>query len=624
MARTKKLSDIEIQAEAVTIVRNERLKWEESVAFVTQKVAFRIRYLIQQLRKNYWGVFDYPNDQSTGRQKTWVPLTQSTVENTIKLIDIDPKDVRFRAKKPEGVTITDVTRQAAQDWMREERFGFRLDELEREMAIDGTGIWKFIRQKKDGKKKATVKIAKVDGLNIYIDPTEDSIQSAYRFTERSLMLPTEIARMDGWMNRLLPGGQELVGSTGLARIDSQYRAISTGTTAKYIDVWEMWGKIPKYLITKDSNDKEEIDGHIVVSGLETGGPHVHLIEENNNLDKDGNVVKPYEECWYTKVGNRWWGVGPAEKIMWLQIWLNTIVNIRINRNYITQLGLHKIKKGSGITPAMLSRLSANGAILVTDMNDIMPLDMPGAPNDSYTDERVIQDWVQKVTSTYDIAAGADTEASSSATAVGLQNTNAKTAFTLIKKNVGDFVERAYDRHILPVLAERIAKGDMMRFAQTDERFADIVQSVVTAKANEELDKAIAAGYVPSQEVFLAEIQNAEEKVMLQKDVFVELTEDIIAEQLDTVVECMNTSFDSNVMVNNLMQMLPVAPEYKDEIIAEAFDLMGIRPPKKPLQTQPQQQMGGANPNGSQPMPTPSSMQQIITGGAQQPQQQEIA
>ena len=66
MSRTKKISQEKLEDEAVSIVRFEKIKWDESVAFVTEKVAFRIRYLLRQLRKNYWGQFDVPNDPSTG------------------------------------------------------------------------------------------------------------------------------------------------------------------------------------------------------------------------------------------------------------------------------------------------------------------------------------------------------------------------------------------------------------------------------------------------------------------------------------------------------------------------------------------------------------------------------
>ena len=60
--------------------------------------------------------------------------------------------------------------------------------------------------------------------------------------------------------------------------------------------------------------------------------------------------KPYEESWYTKVHGRWYGKGVAEKVMNLQLYLNTILNTRVSRAIVQQLGLFKIKRGSNITP----------------------------------------------------------------------------------------------------------------------------------------------------------------------------------------------------------------------------------------------------------------------------------
>lgn len=616
----KKISNDSVYDEAISIVRNEKRQWDEATAFVTEKVAFRMRYLIRQLRKNYWGIFDSPTDPSTGRQKTWVPLSMSVAENIVKSIDMDPKDITFRARKPEGYSITDVTRSKVRSELEKMNFGRKQDEAERNTCIDGTVVWKTIKgEDKDGKPTLTVK--NVDLLNVYIDPTEDTIQSAYRFTERSLSTPSEVAKMDGWT-----GTDDIKGSTGLARIDSQYRAISTGTTAEYVDVWEMWGKIPKSFITRKDEDSEiEIDGHIVVSGLETSGPRCHLIEENQN--KDG--LKPYEEVRYSKVANRWYGVGPLERIMWLQIWLNTIVNIRINRSYITQLGLYKIRKGSGITPAMLSRLSANGAVVVNNMDDMAPLETPSGDNSSYEDERVINDWMQKVTGAYDIAVGNDTPASSTATATAIQNTNGKSGFTLVKEEFAQFYKNLINRHWLPIIADMLTEGELLRFSDSDETFKDVVQKAVAHNANEALDKAFASGYIPSEAVMIRELQSAEEKAIKQKDFIVKNVHKIVAEHLDTDVICGTSDIDPNVMIQQLTSMLPLAPEYKTPIINEVFDLMGLPKPKLPPQSAQPQPMVDANgkPMNAQmgqsgnmpPVATPQSMQQQMMGANTQQQ-----
>jgi len=107
-----------------------------------------------------------------------------------------------------------------------------------------------------------------------------------------------------------------------------------------VEIWEAWGKFPLSIMTgNDEDDTKYIDAHVVVSNL-SNSPKVHLIE------KMKSVKKPYEEAWYKRVNGRWYGRGAAEMCLMLQTWMNAIVNIRINRSYVAQLGLFKIRRGS--------------------------------------------------------------------------------------------------------------------------------------------------------------------------------------------------------------------------------------------------------------------------------------
>ncbi len=54
--------DSTIEKEAVRITGKEKAAWEDATAFVTDRVAFQMRNLIRNLRKNYWGIFDNPID----------------------------------------------------------------------------------------------------------------------------------------------------------------------------------------------------------------------------------------------------------------------------------------------------------------------------------------------------------------------------------------------------------------------------------------------------------------------------------------------------------------------------------------------------------------------------------
>ena len=87
------------EAAAIALVSQEYQAWKDSTAFVTSKIAFNVRTLIETLRKNYYGIFDEPNDPGTGQKKIWIPLTESVVDSIVKNIDLDSKDVNIRAKR---------------------------------------------------------------------------------------------------------------------------------------------------------------------------------------------------------------------------------------------------------------------------------------------------------------------------------------------------------------------------------------------------------------------------------------------------------------------------------------------------------------------------------------------
>lgn len=578
MARgKKKLSNEDIYNEAIAIVRTERQRWELATAFITDRVSFKMRQLIRILRKNYFGIFDKPNDDMTGLEKVWYPLTQINVEAVVKNIDLDQKDLEFIAKTPDGYGITNITRSAVKDRLDKMYFGQKLDDFERHLAIDGTAVWKTWEE------NGNIRVEYVDLLNIYIDPTSPSIQEAYRFTERSLMDPAAIKAMD-WLNT--EEVDENV-TEGLPRVDPLYaNRGSQMSNVKAVDVYEMWGKFPKSLITGLTADKDvEVEGHIVVSGIDTPGKErCHLIELNEKKDNDGNILKPYEEAWYTRVPNRWNGMGVAEKVLALQSYANLIFNVRINRSRMSQLGLFKIRKGSGITPQMLSRLPSNGAITVTTMDDIDQMVVQEVGQTSYTDEDVINTLSEKLTNAFDVATGEPMPASTSATATAIQNQNAKSGFSLIKDGLSNFLQRWMDRHYLALVAKDITAGDIVRIASSEDNYKDLVDHAVMHKAQEALDKSFAAGYLPSPQELQKAIEDATRK-MRSGHMFVNMEAGLIASQMYSRFVVGNEEIDINVNIQNLISMMSAAPQYADPIVKQVFDLMGLAMPPQPQQMQ---------------------------------------
>lgn len=569
-----------LEQKAIEIVSGEKIAWDTATSFITERVAFNMRNLIRQLRKNYWGVFDEPVDPVTNRKKIWIPLTETLVEATVKNIDLDTKDINFRAKKPSAVGFTSIIRAIVKNCLDNQYFGEQLDMFERQLAIDGIAVWKVIETVIDGKK--TFKNIPVDTLNVYIDPTAESIQQAYRFTERSIMTQEEVESQKDWMNT-----RGIVPTPGLNPTDSMLNTANSGSvagTSKYIDVWEMWGMIPKYLITGNMKDTDEVDGHIIISGLDTAGKErLHLLEEN----KSGK--KPYEEAWLTKVPGRWYGKGVAEKVMMLQLWVNTIVNIRINRSYVSQLGIFKIKRGAGITPQMLTRLPANGAITVGSMDDVEQLVMQEASQASYQDEQGAVDWSQRVTSAFEVVTGEALPSSTPATNAAIQSRSAQSSFTLIKEGLGFFLQRWMKRQVLPIIMKSVKMDEIVRLTDDPDKIREWDERIVNEMVYQQIEDLTAQGVLLDPSQVEAERQSAIEKLSrMSPDRYTNLKNKIDPSEYDVQVYITNEEMDKGVLAQNLISMLQLAPEYRDQIVQSSFDLMGLdfkKPQANPMMQQ---------------------------------------
>ncbi len=601
-----KLSDEAIKAKAISIIKEEVSKYDDPLFFVTEKVAFAMRELIRKLRKNYWGVFeDEKKDKQTGKDNIWVPLTRLIVDTVRKNADMDSKDAVVFAKKRSAQMTAKIVRNFIRMWQDKTFFGEAINDTILDLCIDGTVVWKTVKVRRNGKWQIDRRT--VDLLNVYIDPNADNIQSAFRFTERSLMTPDEIEGMN-WMDN-----QNIKGQSNLSPLERNLtNSISVG---KYVDVYEMWGKIPESLITgkvyKNKGDNL-VDGRIVVSGIDSGNLRVHVIEKNTNKDKAGNIIKPYEECRFIKVSNRWYGVGPAEMVLQMQEWVNRVVNLRIKKNTNASLGLFKIRNGSGVTQQQLTNLTTSGVIKLNDMNDMENLPIPEAGAGSYQDEEIAKKWAFEVTSTYDTARGAPGPASASATATVIEDRNQKSAFIIIKEAIGLFQERWMSRHFMPHLPALIKQEDVIKIFSDFEEIEALRTSLVNAYALEQMEKQYEkTGQVPTVEELTQAMNIADEKMRADGDLFMETLTDLIVDDYDVKVVFSNETVDVALTVQNLTtmaNMLPPGAQMK--VVAQALDLMGLDVPSElrtmPKQMEQQMQQGQAAPIQGLP-PTEQSL-----------------
>lgn len=611
----------DVQKEALTFVENEVKKYKDGEFFITENVSICTRPLIRLLRKNYYGIFDKPYDPITKKKKQWIPLTRLVVDSARKNSDIDLTELNFTALWTTAIGITSLIRGFVRNWMRRNFFGEKIDESILQMCIDGTTVWKTYTIK-DKKNKLVVKRKTVDVLNCFLDPTADSIQDT-DFTERSLMTPIEIEGMTGWANT-----RDIKTASNLHRTEADL--LHTQSIGDYVDVYETWAIIPKRWIPGRENEKGVVDGRIVVSGLEAGDRRVHLIQENKNVDKAGNIVKPYEEMRYMKVPGRWAGVGPAEMVMGLQEWINTIVNLRIIKNTTAALGLFKVKAGSGVTQQMLSNLVSRGVIKLNDMDDLDNLNISEAGPGSYQDEEVAKGWAFDITSTYDIARGAPGTSSATATASVIEDRNSQSTFALVVESVGHMLNRWMDRQFLPHVPQMMKEAGKAHIFHDFEEIDEIRERVVAFHAMKMLDEIEAkGGDVPTEQEMNEIMVRAEKDLRSKKDLFFDLVDEIIVENIDTVANFTNESIDVALVTQNLITMAGQIedPEARNDFQILALDTMGLPIPeslrnvKKPEEMQELLQKGAGN-LGSPEIPglpmaalNPQSTPQSLTTGA---------
>lgn len=553
-------------------------KYEKEQFWITDKVAFNMREMIKQFRKNYWGIYDVPNDPVTGKKKLWVPLTQMLVDAVRKGVNFGPKDVRFRSNKTAFSKFTDLVRGFVHRWLSRNYFNHQIDQGVFTAAVDGTEVWKTIT---DGDRIIT---KDVDLLNVYIDPVADSIQEAYRFTERIPMTRSAVMQMD-WENKeaFVTDSELEKNGDGAAKLQGEYG-----------DVYDSWGKFNKAMLLAAAgtkfieDDGLEIDAHVVISGIDTGTVTFHLAEENKNTDNEGNIIKPYEEMWFVKVPGRWYGKGIAETVMALQDWINLIINLRIKKNTVAQLGLIKVRRGSKVTQQMLQNLVAKGVIEVGNMDDIDNMRVDEAGQSSYQDEQVARGWAQDVTAVFDASLG-DMPASTSATGAVIQDRQQRSAYQLIAESVEYFVQRWMDRHFIKNIPVLSKKNGVITLFNDFDNIKQIRENIVATLAMKELK---GRNVMPSEKELEEAMRRAERKLEDQKDLFVTMVEDMLTDGLETEVFMTNAEMDVSVTVRNLLELrngLP--PEAANEMTAQALDLLGLQVPdslRQPVQQPPQQ------------------------------------
>jgi hypothetical protein len=554
----------EIQSQALNQMGEFIKKYGDAFFQISQNKSMNMRFLRDLVRENYFGVFKKDKDL-IGQFKIFYPLTETLVWENVKNIDIDTKDVNTKANNPNMYGLAVIVRNMMRDWMEKQQFGEQINDDLMYFALDGHIVNKKILSFDEFSKKKTIKFERVDLRNIFKDQAVGSLQTS-DFIERSVQDVSYIKEeyKGRWINL-----DKLVGSNSVATIYNEDKQESSNSPE--CEIFTGWMKIPySWISGKQSDNDYWINGKVIASGLINGTPLIHRIEE-------WNKVRPYEEAKFEEAPGRWQGRGIGEKALYLQIYLNTIYNVRRNNNLALMNQLFQFKEGTGITPEKMAKLFAGGAIGVQTVGDIARIDTRNINfNESITEEQNVVSVANRLGSSQEAATGEALPSSTPATNAIIQAKAVKTSFQLRQERFGLFLSNMFKRQWLPDVYKIYSKDEILRLVGEED------QSKLKRKLTKYYtDKTIAESanqITPQQADAIGE--TVKKQLDEKEELFVSIEDLKDADKIDVSFYITDETFDKATVLQNLQQVLTSYKQFASDpnsmvILRNILDILGL-------------------------------------------------
>lgn len=453
------------ELEAMRIISSEIEHWWRGDVWITDKVNFQMREIVEKSRKNYLQIYESPSDPVTGRRKMFVPFTEYTVETVVKNIDIDTKDIEVKSKNMSGYKMAFVLGKVLRYYLEKLQFGKKVNEMLRNVSIDGTAFFKI--WKDDDK----VMISNVDRLNMIYDPTVQTLDESSGIIERNILTKEQFDTYEEWDNKQFVEGDTNMSKIGIWDLINKQR-----TEIPYVQVYERYGLVPKFVLTGSEKDRKEyVYALIVASGDGKNARVVHKIKE-----VDGH---PYQDFKFKHVNNRMDGRGIAEMTFSIQAYINEVVNTRLNVSRISQQKLWKVK--GNITPQQMKRLWSFNAIKLDANDDVEMIDTGTVDNSTYTDEANANTWGQRVTQTQFEDVVQDDRPATNAL---IQERGSNKSYNLVMEGISLALEKMLKEKLIPLIKKTITPGELIRITGDPVELAKLHEDLVKHVVYKEIAK----------------------------------------------------------------------------------------------------------------------------------------
>lgn len=408
-----------------------------------------------------------PTDEN-GDPKYFYDLVTDRNDDATKNIDLDTKDAYIKATTQGAYLKSRLLRHEFMAYAKNSGFGSKLNSLAVDLPIFGTVVWK--KCKIDGK----TDIKAVNLINLMNDPAAEKLIDG-PVIERHTLRQSELYKYKAWdqeeIKAMIHSGQSNAKSgfltTGESVMASSF-ANQVDEYTPYYDVYEYWGEISKDMyenykrggiarvqqrglpavqpsrssIPSSSSLNETVFVMAVVGGIDQGeNERVLFCKE---VDRD---LFPYDEVHFRRRKGRWLGVGNYEMCFDLTEKANEITNRYFASMRIALMHLYQTRDKSYVKNVMTDLLDGD-LIVSKSAIETLPTEIRGS-GDYINEMKMIEAKADRICKTLEVVTGGSLPSNTPFKLGNQQLQSATKFFEFVQENMGLFIERVFNRWLLP-------------------------------------------------------------------------------------------------------------------------------------------------------------------------------
>ena len=187
-----------------------------------------------------------------------------------------------------------------------------------------------------------------------------------------------------------------------------------------------------------------------------------------------HMSKPFIRLVDTPVPHEIYGIGEIEPVEHLQYNLNTLRNQRVDNVNLIINKMWKVLRGADIDPNQL--VSRPGGIVeVDDMEDVQPLVLDNVTHESYQEDEIIRNDIDRTTGVYDYARGEKTDRRETATTASILSDSANERFNLKREIMEDMGLKRLGKMLVSLNKQFIDRSMEVRILGEDAQIGSEVQ-----------------------------------------------------------------------------------------------------------------------------------------------------